>query len=333
MASLTSIEIYNSPRLAGFWQYAADGGFFLGLFERGEDGNDGLLSIGRFIDGRLQPRRTIASPGFEVRAIEACQSGTDLIVVSEINRDRAGEIARISLDALFEDANAHHELRPVGDLRLSASQIAAIRLPVGDRWSVAGPLAPVKWIFSPRPVQGGNGEVIANTADGQIVFLGPSHHDTSGFTRSDAAEPQAWRYTGKLAIAFLRQGRPYRPFWSQRLYSGSGQATGGTLHVLVDRSETNLSAALGIGEVTAFAVAEGPGGDEWLFALGRAHAKDSLFAITRTKGNGGWELRKTWFLDCAANRLSAVYQGQQWHIVFASKTNSGWSLRHISQSI
>lgn len=326
MTSPPSTEVFSSPRLAGFWQFTSDGAPYVGVFETDADGDDGKLSAGRIRDGQLEGLRAFASAGPEVRAIEACASGPDLLFALELNRDVPAETARLPLTAVTDSGKPSLTLEASSELKLSPAQIAAVRLPVTEYWNVPGPLRPEAWVFSSRPICGSQkNEVIANTADGQAAVLATDDSQGESPLIPEAAQPQAWRRNGQLMVAFMRFTEPYRPFWALSRYSGSRPSKSGSLFVAGDRDRpVDLSATLAVGPVSALALVIGADGADWLFAS-RSGQPTELFGITRR--NGAWAVAQKWSLDCPADRIAVEKVGQGWQVVAAAKTPDGWTLR------
>ncbi|MGB7218840.1 MAG: hypothetical protein WBD07_08530 [Vicinamibacterales bacterium] len=250
-----------------------------------------------------------------------------MLFALELNRDVPAGIARLALSAVTDSSRTSLTLEASSDLRLSPAQIAAVRLPVTEHWNVPGPLRPEQWVFSSRPVCGSpKDELIANTADGQAAILATDDSQGSGPLIPEAAQPQAWRRSGQLTVAFMRFTEPYRPFWSLSRYSGRGQSKSGSLFVVDRDRPIDLSTTLAVGSVSALALVVGADGADWLFAS-RSGQPTELYGITR--GNGSWELAQKWSIDCPADRISVEKVGQGWQVVAAAKTPDGWTLRQV----
>jgi len=323
-------EILSSENLAGFWQFSAEGAPYLAAFEAGGDNEEGKISVGRIGTARAERLHPVATVNATVRAIGACAEDGELLMTLEVNRSVAVELARFAVTAAIRSSDPSSEIESTRELALSQSQIDNVRLPVTEYWNVAGPLRPQAWLFSPRPVCGDPiGRAVANTADGQTAVLVNDDSLQPRFTIPEAASPQAWFRNGQLTIAFIRQFEPYRPFWSLHRYSGNERIRSGLLAVAdgPDRI-VDLSKALSIGPITAFAVTIGEAGEEWLFASHSDKPRSDLYAIARRKGV--WELVQRFRIEGSADLLSAGYAAGVWHVVAASHTSAGWTLREVA---
>ena len=339
-----SAEIFSSPRLAGFWQFRAEAAHYLGVFETDPDG-EGRLSVARLAGGQLQGMQPFAVAGADVRAVEACVDGPELVFALEINEFETGRLARMAVSAVASGAAIPKGLQATTSVTLSPSQIAGVRLPVSQLWNVAGPLGPEAWAFSLHPVCGSPGnEAVANTADGQTALLTSSDLEQSGpvvpklpgaassvpqrpgLSIPNAAHPQAWWRNGQVTVAFIRSMEPFWPFWSLRRYSGKRVAVSGAL-VVAEGAErlVDLSRTLDIGPIEALAVAARADGSEWLFGARSAAASTELFGLRRL--DGAWQLAEKWELDAPAQRISVVYADPGWHVVLGTETADGWTLR------
>lgn len=327
MAVLTSTEIQASQNLVGFWQFAALNGLYVGVLDKDADNHRSALTFHRITDDRADRVRRIETDDVSIRAIDARTFGPDLVYVMEVNRGRALQSGRTPLAALLDASVAQVVFADVHDLGLSALQVEKVKLPSSELWNVADVLAPKRWLFSPRWVRGGPAEVVANSADGQAMIVAATTEAARAAVITNAAEPQVLDHKQHRYLAFTRYAVPYRPFWALNRYSGSKEPHAGPLLLAEDGAEAvDLSAKLGIGGVFGFSLAAGRDGAPWVFALRKIAAGTQLLAISQSGSK--WVLVSEHLLDGPAERVSAEYVGEVWHIVWAARKSRGWVLRH-----
>lgn len=296
VTSLT--KIHTCARLVGFWQFAAGGQNYLGVLEQDADETQSTLTILRAGDGRWETLKTISNEDVSIRAIDGTPIGADLVFGLELNGNAALEVARVALTALLDPGNKAVPFKSDAEMGLSDPQAQKVALPVTQRWNVAAPLPPMRWIFSPQFVRGGNApQLIANTADGQAMLFSPTAQpDLETFSIPNAAEPQAVIVNGQRVVAFKRYEEPYYPFWSLPRYSGDKPPKGGDLMVATDpASPRNLSRELSIGPIIGYKMAASPDGRLWIFALSDAPVGTDVIALSQCGPE--WTVAGRWSVD------------------------------------
>lgn len=329
MAVASLSEIYSAVHLAGFWQFSAGGENYLGVLERDADEAQGTFTVLRAGDGRWETVKRISNEDVSIRAVDGIVVGTDLLFGLELNENTPLEVTQVELAALLDPANQAVSFKSDVEIGLTGPQAQKVNLPVTQRWNVAAPLPPARWLFSPRFVRGaGAPQLIANTADGQAMLFGPTAQaDLAAFSIPNAAEPQAVLMNGQRVVAFKRTTEPYYPFWSLPRYSGDALPKSGDLMVATDpASSRNLSRDLSIGPIIGYQMAASPDGRLWIFALSDAPVGTDVIAISQRGPE--WIVAGRWSVDGELQQLSAEVGGERWHLIYGVPTEGGWSLRH-----
>lgn len=329
MAVASLNEIYTAVRLVGFWQFTAGGQNYLGVLEQDADETRSTLTILRAGDGRWETVKAISDEDVGIRAIDGQPIGGDLLFGLELNEEMSLQIARVELSALLDPANQAVAFNPSGEISPTDAQAQKVDLPVTQRWNVATPLPPARWLFSPQFVRGGDApQLIANTADGQaMLFTTTAQPDLAAFSIPNAAEPQAAIVNGQRIVAFKRYPEPYYPFWSLPQYSGDKLPKGGDLMVATDpASPRNLSRELSIGPIIGYKMAASSDGRLWIFALSDAPVGTDVIALSQRGPE--WTVAGRWSVDGEVQQLSAEYATERWHLIYGVPIEGGWSLRH-----
>ncbi|NKE72407.1 hypothetical protein [Candidatus Manganitrophus noduliformans] len=329
MAVASLNEIYTAVRLVGFWQFTAGGQNYLGVLEQDADETRSTLTILRAGDGRWETVKAISDEDVGIRAIDGQPIGGDLLFGLELNEEMSLQIARVELSALLDPANQAVAFNPSGEISPTDAQAQKVDLPVTQRWNVATPLPPARWLFSPQFVRGGDApQLIANTADGQAMLFTPTAQpDLAAFSIPNAAEPQAAIVNGQQIVAFKRYPEPYYPFWSLPQYSGDKLPKGGDLMVATDpASPRNLSRELSIGPIIGYKMAASSDGRLWIFALSDAPVGTDVIALSQRGPE--WTVAGRWSVDGEVQQLSAEYATERWHLIYGVPIEGGWSLRH-----
>lgn len=329
MAVASLNEIYAAVRLVGFWQFAAGGQNYLGVLERDADETRSTLTILRAGDGRWEVVKSISDEDVGIRAIDGVPIGADLVFGLELNENAALEVAQVVLAALLDPANQAVSFKSDAEIGLTDLQAQKVNLPVTQRWNVATPLPPARWLFSPQFVRGGDApQLIANTADGQAMLFTPTAQpDLAAFSIPNAAEPQAAIVNGQRIVAFKRYPEPYYPFWSLPQYSGDKLPKGGDLMAATDpASPRNLSRELSIGPIIGYKMAASSDGRLWIFALSDAPVGTDVIALSQRGPE--WTVAGRWSVDGEVQQLSVEYGADRWHFVYGLPIEGGWSLQH-----
>ncbi|MBI5718679.1 MAG: hypothetical protein HZC37_13430 [Burkholderiales bacterium] len=363
MADLKSTPLHQSPQLVALWPFVHAGQPHIGLIERNEARTRSTLLVARIGQGPAQTLRRIDNDDVGVRGADALVQGDELAFVLEVNHGWPLQLARTRLAPLLEARSPAPEFADLHELHLGAAEAASVKLDPSDQWNVADLLAPRRWLFSPRWVLGaGDTLVIANTADGQAVLLDakaaaaapaagasplaqiplPARAGTAAPAQRppapaatppapplpNAAEPQALMAGGQLHRAFLRAGTAYRPFWSLPRYGRGADAGPRRLLVSTGASGavTDLSAAHGLGALTAFALAAADDGQPWLFAM-HAGKQGPEIAVLRYQA-AAWTSVAQLRVDTRGDQLAVQQIGRDWHLVWAEPGDSGHTLRH-----
>jgi hypothetical protein len=319
-------EIPASAALASYWLFAYGDGVYLGEYERESTGRAALTIERLYAAAAPRTVRRIPSEGSLVRAIDAIVLGADLVMVLEINRGHALQLAKVPVAVLTDAAAPPPSLTPMQYLELDPAQQALVRVPAAEQWNVADYLAPAQWLFSPRLVRGlDHAEVVANAADGHGVQL-PVDRPGPRAVIADEPVPQSAQAGQLRSGAFLRFATPYRPFWSLARYSGPKQAERGTLWATLAASQpVSLSAQCGLGPVSGFALATDGNAQPWIFALEASPAGTRLAALAQRSGQ--WDREYDLAVDGSPEQVAALYSQGSWYIVTAVRVAGGWSLR------
>ncbi len=324
------VEVYAGADIVGFWQFSAGDRPYFGVLDRAADRSRSTLTIGRVVDGRPEVVRRIVNDDVSARGIDGAASGTDLVLVVEVNRGRAAHIVRADLAALVSPSAAPVRFQLGQEVALTARQREQVRLPPGRLWNVADFLGPEEWLFSPRLVRGGAAPapVVANTADGRAITPGAdADADARALAIANAAQPQAYQRGTRRYVAYQRYAQPYFPFWTLARYSGGAQPRSGDLVVVEDgAAPQDLSAGLGVGPVVGFTLAGDTAGVPWIFALRGGASGTEAVAIMRQAER--WAVVDEWALGAPSERLTAEHDGAAWHLVYSTRAAKGWSLRH-----
>lgn len=332
MSPLNSRLVREVSTLLALWLFSHRGRPFLGTLEREAAGSRfALLDL---LDGRLV--RLVDSDDTSVRAADARVLGSRLAVVMELNRGAALGTTTVDLAAALDPTRPALTFEDQRTLGLPATLADAVQIAPAASWNVAGPLPPDRWLFSPRLVRGAQDRwlVVANTADGQAVLLDGLAPGGSGtMLAPHAALPQAIGAPGPHTLAFLRNDTGvagYSPFWQLPRYHRSARESAQALWVkaLDSGQENNLSTSLGLGPVQAFALAAGPAGGTWIWAMQVQAAGPRLLALAQREGR--WSIATSLRPDHPGEQLAAEYVDQQWHLSWAHRAGDRWALRHAA---
>lgn len=329
MSTNGSTEIHSGHELVGFWQFTQGSGHYFGVLERDVEVPQSVLSFGRIEDdGRVLAGRRIENEDTSIHAADARVVGNDMVFALEKNRVKALQIVRAPVASLIDPSAPPVAFEVLHDVDLSAARVAKVALPVAELWNVADSLAPVRWLFSPRFARGSDAaELTVNSADGRAVGFASNGTETA-VDVADAALPQMLIGNGHRWLAFERFEAPCYPFWVLARYSGPAQPAAGALWIAEDAGPAHdLSIGLKLGPVIGFSIAAGRDGNPWIFALRRAATGVTLTVLTRRGID--WAIVQDWPVEGPAERVSALWDRQAWHIVYSTRTSDGESLRYM----
>lgn len=324
-------QIHSCNHLIGFWQLSVSSGHYLAILQRNAEETQSTLSVMLLIGNEWQLLKTITNEDVGIQAIDGYLIGTDLFFCMEINGYEALQIARSELRTFIDPKLKEVPFILLGDVSPTIGQSQKVELSVSHLWHSATPLAPIRWVFSPRFVRGDIQfpEVIANTADGQAMLFSHSgsEDERAAFAIQDAAEPQAYIYGGQQYVVFKRYTESYYPFWALPRYSGDLLPRSGNL-MLTTEGELlrNLTAELGIGPILDFVLVKERDGPVWIFALRDAPVGTDVVAMMQRGMKVVVEAK--WSLDEEFEKLSVEHGGDQWHLVYKMRTEDGWSLHY-----
>ncbi len=324
------MEIYSCAHLVGFWQFYANGRGFLSVLERNAEETQSTLVILQSIDAQWNVLKRISSEDTTIRAIDSHPFGAGIAFVLEMNRDVPLQIVKADLASFIDPAKKAVPFNPIAEITLSDRRNREIQLPVSQWWNVPTPLAPARWLFSPRIEHGISMplHLIANTADGQaMLFSSEADPDLEAFSVPNAAEPQAQVINGRRIVAFKRYAEPYYPFWALSRYSGSRLPKSGDLMVWTNSEAVrNLSRELSIGPVLAFEMVEGPDNRLYIFALNDAPVGTDVIVLQQQESR--WSVAARWSEDDEMQQLSVEYETGRWQLIYSVPAGGGWSLKH-----
>lgn len=339
MPDLDTIEVARTHTILGLFAFVHGGDAYVGTLEEADPERPRDLVV-RHVDerGNATTVRSLAlAGGPSVEGVDARIEGRDLLFAVASSQGTV-MLLRSPLDGWTTNGSGLPRFDAGRPLTLDADRRAKVVLSGGEGWAVAGPVAPAAWLFDPRFVRGGRAsatELVLTTADGHAFGVDTSSAATA-IALEDARDARATIHDGRRVVAFRRDARPYRPFWSLPAYNNaSARAETSALWVAVDGRTTDLSAKVGGATTRAIAteVGDGDGGSSaspWIFAVHdgaspRANAT-TLSALTMRAGE--WAVARTWAMTGVPTALAVVRGRGAWHVFTAVRAGDGTVLRY-----
>jgi len=311
--------------LNGFWQVKALDHLFLAVVhslpnnERCFD----LFSFGQTQESVFEDRNeTSTFLSADGIAIEG-----SLWICGEVNWIEPLRWLELNLKTVIENRKPSFQaprvtLSPEGDGRLAAIANSKTR-----PWHALGPLGWTQWLFSPSPVRGRleRKTLVANTADGHVLFFETNDPKWISFRAANGFEPKASAGRGgHVTIVFRRLEGDCRPHDLLERYTGWNAPTPGSLIATdLEGNERDLSAASGIGPVIAQTVVPGPDERPWIFALRERAVGSEVLAFS---GDSFRLIGQPLRTGEEVSRLDVIWDDDAWSLLLAHRDGSDWVL-------
>ena len=282
-----------------------------------------LLSL----DGAAWRSLGTISPPAQARGLDLRSRDGVVLAVWESNSWSPLELSSLPSTALTDVSILGEHVTASTPLALGAVQSDLVALEHTDLWNTLT-LSPRSWVFNPRLVHGAPaGVVVANTADGQAMFLAntPLPESLRALVYPQAFAPQALFDPRGPTVAFMRLAEATAsPYWSLPRYHGTTGPHPGNL-VIAHRHDAELDLSLTLGPILSFSLLS-RGHEPWLLALRDAPVGVQVLDLDHDADT--WIVSRTLDLDEEIHQLRALPSATGWSLFGAGEQDGQARLHH-----